>query len=69
MLQIILAGFSYASAGDNAESIENAQTRIWQSILGLILMISSFIVAIIIGALFFGDPTMILNPKIPGAKL
>lgn len=66
-LQLLVAGLKYSAAAGDPQKIQDAWTRIWQSLLGLIIMIVSFIFAVLVGAIFFGDPTIILNPKIPGA--
>jgi len=62
--QLIIAGFQFISAGGNPESINKAWSKIWQSLLGLVIIVGSFVLAIIFGWLIFGDPGAILNPKI-----
>ncbi len=64
----IIAGFTYMSAGGDAKSLASAWERIWQSLVGLIVIVSSFAMAALIGQLFFGDATYILNPQIYGPK-
>lgn len=65
-LNIIIAGYQYMSAGGDPKGVSNATNRIWQSLLGLLLIVGSFVLAAIFGYLLFGDATAILQPKIYG---
>lgn len=61
---IILAGFDFISAGGDAKMIARAWSRIWQTVLGLLIIVSSFLLAAIIGIILFKDPTAILQPSL-----
>ncbi len=63
---LILGGFGFLSAGGDAKAIEKAWGKIWQSLVGLILIVGSFVLAAIFGYLLFGNATTILNPKLYG---
>lgn len=63
-VNLILAGFQFMGAGGDSKAIEKAWSRIWQSLLGLILVVGSFALAALFGFLLFGDAGFILNPKI-----
>jgi hypothetical protein len=63
-LNIILAGFGYISAGGDPKKVEQSWTKIWQSLVGLVIILASFIIAAAIGILFFGDVGAILNPTL-----
>lgn len=63
---LITAGFTYLTAGAEAEKINKAWAMIWQSILGLAVIVSAFAVTAIISQLLFGDYTTILKPVIYG---
>ncbi len=63
IVQIILAGFSFISASGNPKQTEAAWAKIWQSLLGLVIISAAFIIAGIIGR-FTG--INILSPKIYG---
>ncbi len=65
-LNLIIAGFQYMSAGGDAKAIAAAWGRIWQSLLGLVLVVGSFALAALLGYLLFGDAGFILSPKIYG---
>lgn len=63
---LIIAGFQFISAGGNPKAIGDAVGRIWKSLLGLVIIVSSFAIAGIIGWIIFGDPSAILQPSITG---
>lgn len=65
-VRIVLCGMRFISAGGDVKKIESAWACIWQSLLGLIIIVSSFAIAALLGLLFFGDPGAILNPVIYG---
>ncbi|HUW24587.1 MAG TPA: hypothetical protein VMW04_03060 [Patescibacteria group bacterium] len=63
---IIIAGYSFMGAGGDAKKVEQAWARIWQSLLGLLFVAGSFVLAAIFGWLIFGDARAILVPTIYG---
>jgi hypothetical protein len=69
LFNLILAGYSFLSAGDEPKNIENAWAKIYQSVIGLLIAAGSLVLAAIFGQIIFGDPTFLINPVItrPGA--
>jgi len=65
-INLILAGYGFLSAGDDPKKMEASWQKIWQSMLGLLFILGSFVLAAIFGYLLFGDTTAILKPKIYG---
>lgn len=63
---LIIAGFQFLNAGGDAKNIENAWNKIWQSLVGLLIMVSSFIIASIANYILFGDSHFIFMPRIFG---
>lgn len=66
LISFIIAGFQFMTAGGDAKNITKAWDRIWQTFVGLIIIVASFALAALIGQLLFRDPTFILSPKIYG---
>jgi len=64
LINIILAGVGYIGAGGDPKKVSAAWAKIWQSFVGLLIIVSSFLIAAIIGMLLFRDPAAILQPKI-----
>jgi hypothetical protein len=65
LINLVLAGYAFMSAGDDPKKMAGAWAKIWQTFLGLAFAAGAFVLAAIIGQLIFGDPTFILNPTIP----
>lgn len=61
---IIFAGFSFMNAGGDPKNITKAWDKIWQSIVGLLIIVLSFLLAAIIGIILFRDPMYILQPSL-----
>ena len=61
---LILAGYGFMSAGGEAKAIEKAWAKIWQSLMGLLVVAGSFVLAMIFGWLIFQDATVLIAPKI-----
>lgn len=64
LINIIIAGYGFISAGGDPKAIESAWAKIWQSLLGLTIIAGSFLLAAIFGQLIFGKADAILNPQI-----
>lgn len=63
-LNIVLAGFGFLSAGGDDKKIAKSWAQMWQSLIGILFIVSSFVLAAIIGIVLFKDPSAILNPKL-----
>lgn len=68
-LNLILAGFAFISAGGEPKNVTKAWDKIWQTLVGLLIIVASFLLAAIFGMLFFQSPTAILQPSFPTPKL
>ena len=66
LLNLILAGYQFISAGGDPKGVQTAWAKIWQSLVGLLIVASAFVLAAIFGWLLFGDPGAILKPQIFG---
>jgi len=63
---LVIAGYQFMSAGGDAKKVGEAWSKIWQSLIGLLIVAGSFVLAAIFGWLLFGNAGAILNPKIYG---
>lgn len=61
---LIIAGYGFLNAGGEAKYIEKAWAKIWQSLIGLLIVASSFVLAAIFGYLIFGDSTILISPRV-----
>lgn len=64
LINIILAGFAFMSAGGDSKGVAKAWEKIYMTLLGLTVIVCSFLLAAIIGILLFGNAMAILNPTI-----
>lgn len=65
LINLILAGYAFMSAGDDPKKVAGAWAKITQTIIGLSFAAGAFVLAAIFGQLIFGDPAFMLNPTIP----
>jgi hypothetical protein len=65
-LNLVLAGYGFLGAGEDPKKMAGAWAKIWQSMIGLLFILGSFVLAAIFGYLLFGDARAILNPRIYG---
>lgn len=63
---LLLAGFDFITAQGDPEKIQNAWQKIFNSLLGLVIIVASFTIAALLGWLLFKDATAILSPKVYG---
>lgn len=65
VFNIIFAGYTYLSASGDPKKTEQAWAKIWQSILGIVIVASAMVLASAVGNLIGIDP---LNPVIKGPQ-
>lgn len=64
LLNFVIAGYAFMSAGDDPKKVAGAWGKIWQTALGLTFSAGAFVLAAIFGKLIFGEWDAILNPKL-----
>lgn len=62
VISFILAGYGYITAEGNAQKLTNAGNKMTQAVIGLLILASAYVIAGIIGYLFFKDSTFLINP-------
>lgn len=65
LFNVVLAGYIYITSSGDAGSHQKVQTQVTNSVIGLILITMTFAFGGLIGLIFFGDATFILNPRLP----
>jgi hypothetical protein len=65
-LNLIIAGYGFMSAGGDPKAVASAWAKIWKSLIGLLIIAGSFVLAAIFGQLLFGEWDAILQPAIYG---
>lgn len=61
---IIYAGYLYLTSGGKADVHSNVSNLLTMSVLGLVLIMTSYMFAGLVGLLIFGDASFIINPEI-----
>lgn len=64
LINFILAGFSFMSAGGDSKAVGKAWEKIWQSLIGLLVVAGSMLLAGLFGYLLYGDASAITQIKI-----
>ena len=65
-VNLIIAGWQYLASNGDPKATAAAWSRIYMSIIGLVIMVASFVISAIMGQLLFGNPMFILNPRVYG---
>ncbi len=66
LINLLISGIEYIGSAGKPEIIKKASSRIWMSLLGLTIIAASLALAALVGLVFFGDATSIINPQLPG---
>jgi hypothetical protein len=66
LFNFVLSGYAYMGASGDPKLLQKAQERMWKSILGLIIVAGSVLIAAIIGFVVFGPDNwnILISPKI-----
>lgn len=66
LLNFIFAGYTFLSGAGDPKKIQDAWAKIWQTIIGLVVVAGSFLLAAILGWLIFQDPYALLRVRVFG---
>ena len=64
MANFIMGGIDFITNAGNTETMSKVKDKLTYSLIGIILIVSAYTVAGIIGLVFFGDAGFILNPDL-----
>lgn len=67
LFNFVLAGYAFINAGDDPQKVAGAWSRIYQTIIGLVVAAGALVITAIVSKLFFGTYTYLLSPSIPTA--
>lgn len=65
IFNLVLAGYSFMSAGDDSKKVSGAWSQISQTLMGLAFSAGAFVLAAIFGQLLFNNPLFLLQPVLP----
>lgn len=61
---LIFAGFGFIGAGGDAKAVSASWSKIMQTLIGIIVIVSSFLLSAIMGQIFFGKAMFFLQPTL-----
>mgnify|MGYP000903560592 CR=1 FL=1 len=64
IVNFITAGYQMISSSGDPKKLEQAWTKIWHSLLGIVIIAAAFLLAALAGQLLFNDPTIFLQLRI-----
>ena len=65
LLNFLLAGYDYITSNGDTKKTAQANQRIANAIIGLVIVVLTPLLALLLGYIIFGNPTAILSPVIP----
>lgn len=66
LLNMLLAGLRYITSNGDKGATEIARKQMYNSLIGIIIVVLSFTIAAILGQVLFGAPDYLFKPKIYG---
>lgn len=66
IFNVVYAGIIYISSMGDSKAHSQVRDQITYSVVGLVIIVASYAIAMLIGLIFFGDATFIISPKICG---
>lgn len=68
VINLVMAGYAFMSAGDDPKKVAGAWAKIWQTLMGLAFAAGAFVLAAIFGKILFGEYDALLQFKIFGVN-
>jgi len=67
LFNFLFAGYTFISAQSDAKAMTSVRESLTMTAIGLAIIAGAYIIAGLIGLIFFGDASFILSPQITGA--
>ncbi|MBP7774943.1 hypothetical protein KA078_04085 [Candidatus Woesebacteria bacterium] len=67
LFNFLMAGWTYISGMENPKAQQEVKDKLTMTVIGLVILTTSFTLAGLFGLIFFKDATFILSPVIKGA--
>ncbi len=68
LFNFITAGYEYITSAGDTGAHKKVQEKLTTSVIGLVLIVTAYTIAGLLGLIIFGDASYILNPKICGPQ-
>lgn len=66
MINFIMAGWAYITGSGDSKSTGEASSKMTYSMIGLAVIVGAYTIAALVGLIFFGDASYIINPRFEG---
>lgn len=66
LLNFMFAGYTFLSGAGDPKKVQDAWAKIWQTIIGLVVVAASFLLAALLGFFLFRDPYALLRIRVFG---
>ena len=68
LVNFILAGYAYLSANNQPQKLAAAGNKMFQSLIGLLIIAAGYVIAAAVGYIFFQHAGFLLNPIFQSIK-
>lgn len=68
LVNFILAGYAYLSANGQPQKLADANNKMFQSLIGLLIIAAGYVIAMAVGYIFFQDAGFLLHPIFQSIK-
>lgn len=66
MINFIMAGWAYITGSGDSKAHSDASAKMTYSMIGLAVIVGAYTIAALVGLIFFGDASYIINPRFEG---
>ena len=69
LINFILAGYTYLNSAGDSGAHSKVRDQMTMSVIGLVIIVTSYTLTALISYVVFGDPGYVLNPQLQGPAL